>query len=1029
MRRFLSLFLLLVMGTTGVLAQTYSISGKILDGTSSQGESLPGASIALLSAKDSSLVAGVSSSTNGQFKLSTTKAGSYLVRISYMGFVPQFKSVTLSKTSPTHNLGNITMQENVQEMKEAIVTGALAQVEMKADTFVYNAEAFRLPEGSTLEALVKKLPGAEVSDDGTIKVNGKTVSKIMLEGKEFFSDDTKVAMKNLPSSVVKKIKAYDRQSDYTRVTGIDDGEEETVLDLTVKKGMKEGWMINVDVAGGTEDRYSAKANVMRFDDNLKFMLVGNRNNVGDRGFGGPGGGSSGIQTNTTGSLNVTWDNGKKDREAGKLEVGGSVRYFGVKSNSLTRTNSETFLTESSSTYSNSLAKTLSHSTNVDANLRLEWAPDSMTNIMFRPSYSHSESDSKSSSQSVTFNSDPYDAGMTSPLDEYSSFDDTDSIRVNSNDRISTSDEYSNSGSARLQINRRLNDKGRNLTLNVEGSYSKSHSDAESLSLVKYYQSGQTSTNTYQITSSPSKTYSYQARLSYSEPIFTGANLQFSYQIQHRYQDQNRTMLTWEDMTDYLDGLGITDYTAEQLWTGTVAGLDNATMVQDLQNSQYATYKELNQNATIMFRYNNKLANGGQLRLNAGVSFQPQTTHMDYQKADIDTTVTRHTYNWSPTVNVRWKISNTSQFDVRYNGSMSQPSMTNLIEVMDTSDPLNISTGNAGLKSSWSDRLRMFYNNYLTETQTSFAAFLEFSNTRRSISSATIYDDETGAKYSRVLNIDGNWSIRPNLMFNTALGAQKWFNLSSNTSVNYSHSVGYQSGDLTDESRYYLTSNNGSVDMQGLFAHTDLAKQITKQTTVGETLRLNYRSDLGANEDWNVDFGVNGNLSYTHARNNVQSSADLDTWTFSYGGSAQVTTPWTMTFATDLTNESRRGYDDASMNTNELIWNASLSQSLKKWLKNHDLTISVEWYDILEKRSNISRSISATMRSDTYTNAINSYLMVHLIYKLNLMGNKQARREMGPGGMGFGGGGGPGGGGPGGGGPGGGGPGGGGGGPM
>ncbi len=1017
MRRFLSLLMLLTLGATSLLAQSYSISGKILDGASTTGESLPGASVALLSAKDSSVVTGVSSSTNGQFKLSTSKSGAFLLRVSYMGYVPQFRSVSLSKDKTSLNVGSITLQENVQEMKETIITGALAQVEMKADTFVYNAEAFRLPEGSTLEALVKKLPGAEVSDDGTITVNGKTVKKIMMDGKEFFSDDTQVAMKNLPSSVVKKIKAYDRQSDYTRVTGIDDGEEETVLDLSVKKGMKEGWMINVDVAGGTEDRYSAKANIMRFDDNFKFMLTGNRNNVGDRGFGGPGGGGSGIQTNTTGALNINWDNGKKDREAGKLELGGSVRYFGVKNNSLTKTNSETFLTETSSTYTNSLAQTLSHSTNVNANFRMEWAPDSMTNIMFRPSYSHSESDSKANSQSVTFNSDPYDAGMVSPLDEYGTFNDVDSIRVNSNDRISYSDSYSNSGSASLQINRRLNSSGRNLTLNVEGSYSKSHSDATSLSLVRYYQSGQTSTNTYQTTASPSKTYSYQARLSYSEPIFKGASLQFSYQIQRRYQDQNRTMLTWEDMTDYLDGLGITDYTAEQLWTGTVAGLDNATMVQDLQNSQYATYKELNHDASIRLRYNNTFANGSQLRLNFGLSFQPQTTHMDYQKAEIDTTVTRHTYNWAPSLGVRWKISNTSQLNLRYRGSMSQPSMTNLIEVMDTSDPLNVSTGNAGLKSSWSDRLNLFYNNFITETQTSYAAFIDFNNTRRSISNATIYDEQTGAKYSRPMNIDGNWSLRPNLMFNTALGKNKWFNISSHTSVGYTHSVGYQSGELGDESRYYLTSNGGSVDMEGLFAHTELPKQVTKQTTVGENLRLNYRRDLGANEDWNVDFGLSGSLNYTHARNNVQSSANMDTWTFSYGGNAQVTTPWTMTLSTDLTKESRRGYDDASMNTNELIWNASLSQSLKKWLKNHDLTISVEWYDILKERSNISRSISATMRSDTYTNAINSYLMVHLIYKLNLMGNRETRREGGPGfgGPGFGG---PGGGGPGGGGPGG-----------
>lgn len=137
-------------------------------------------------------------------------------------------------------------------MQQANVVARLAQVEMKADTFVYNADAYRLPEGSVLEELVKKLPGAEVDEDGKITINGKEVKKIMVDGKEFFANDTKMSMKNIPTKMVKNIKAYERQSDYSRVTGIDDGEEETVLDLTVKKGMKQGWLVDIEGGYGTK---------------------------------------------------------------------------------------------------------------------------------------------------------------------------------------------------------------------------------------------------------------------------------------------------------------------------------------------------------------------------------------------------------------------------------------------------------------------------------------------------------------------------------------------------------------------------------------------------------------------------------------------------------------------------------------------------------------------------------------------------------------------------------------------------------
>ena len=267
--------------------------------------------------------------------------------------------------------------ENAKIMKEAVVEAQLAQVEMKEDTFVYNAGAFRTPEGSMLEDLVKKLPGAEVDDNGNITINGKTVKKIMVDGKEFFSNDTKMAMKNLPTKMVEKIKSYERKSDYSRVTGIDDGDEETVLDLTVKKGMKEGWLINADGAYGTEDRYTAKLSVNRFMDHYHFSLIGSANNVNDRSMGGwggrggrGGGGGGGIVSSQMAGVNFAWENGKKENEAGLLKTGGNVRFSRTDTDNSSTTNSQTFLS-GSSRWNNSFSASNPINWNLNADFRLE----------------------------------------------------------------------------------------------------------------------------------------------------------------------------------------------------------------------------------------------------------------------------------------------------------------------------------------------------------------------------------------------------------------------------------------------------------------------------------------------------------------------------------------------------------------------------------------------------------------------------------------------------------------------------------
>ena len=515
------------------------------------------------------------------------------------------------------------------------------------------------------------------------------------------------------------------------------------------------------------------------------------------------------------------------------------------------------------------------------------------------------------------------------------------------------------------VNRRLNSKGRNLTLRMRGGYSDSDNKSFNISDVNYFLQrkpggGYDRSYMHQYNVNPSKSYNGSADLSYSEPLFAGAHLQFSYRYQYRYSDSDRSMYS----LDSLVSKGV--ITQEELETYPleyIPGVDWLDLARNYQNSQYATYKEHNQDATVMFRYRKE-----KVRFSAGISVQPQKTYMDYTKGSLDTTVVRNVLNWAPRIDFRYKFSETGQLRLRYNGRSSQPSMTNLLDVTDDSDPLNISKGNPGLKPSWTNRMELFYNNYIPDLQRGWMVHANMSMTNNSISTAVLYDEASGRRTTMPMNINGNWDAWTGLMFNTAMGEKKYFNFFTFTTFRYANDVGYIS------SGSQINDNVTSDQIVNLSQ-----KSTTKSSNVGERVNFNFRNDL-------FEVGVNGNINYQHARNDLQENANLDTYSFSYGGNVQVNMPWNMSLATNIGQSSRRGYDDASMNTDELIWNAQLSQS---FLKGNAATVSLQWYDILRERSNISRSLSATQRTDTWTNAINSYVMVHFIYKLNLMGGRNA----------------------------------------
>ena len=405
MRRILLLIVSVLTALTS-MAQLH-VTGKVIESDSQ--EPVAQTTVKLLKT-DSTLAAGVLTKLDGSFSVKAPSAGTYIVQVTCVGFKAYTKRVS-AQADKDVKLGTISLQPDAIMLKGATVTGHAAKVTLKADTFVYNAAAFRTPEGSVVEELVKRLPGAEVGDDGSIKINGKEVKKILVDGKEFMTGDTKTAMKNLPTNIIDRIKAYDQQSDLARISGIEDGEEQTVLDFGIKPGMNRGFMTNNDVGVGTRSRYSGRTFNGLMKQDMTMMMMASANNVNDMGFGGGGGrfgmGRQGLTATKMVGVNINYE--KKN----KLTLDGSVRWNHNDGDAFSKGNSETFFSSTVSQFGNSKNQNYSRSNAWDAQMRMEWTPDSMTNIMFRPNFRYNSNDGTTGNLSASFSDNPYEINLPS----------------------------------------------------------------------------------------------------------------------------------------------------------------------------------------------------------------------------------------------------------------------------------------------------------------------------------------------------------------------------------------------------------------------------------------------------------------------------------------------------------------------------------------------------------------------------------------------------------------------------------------
>lgn len=973
MKRIFITFMLSILAIT-TFAQKIDVSGIVMDGDSR--EAIMAATVQILNPKDSSMVAGAATDTKGGFLIKNVKKGKYILKVSYIGYNDHNLPLDLSKAKNPFDAGYITIRENSRLLKETVVSAAAAQVQVVGDSVVYNASAYRTPEGSMLEDLIKKLPGATMEEDGTIKINGKTVNKILVDGKEFFLNDKEMALKNIPTNIIDKLKTYDRKSDLARVTGIDDGEEETVLDLSLKKGMNQGWFGNADLAAGTKHRYSGRVNLNRFLDGQQYSIIGNANNVGGRGFGGGGGrgggwgrfGGAGLRSNKDVGFNFATGNDI-------IEVGGNVRYRYNGSDAETVSNIEKFMkpdengTITPNQFTAKRENSWGSNYGLNADFRMEWKPDSLTNIIFRPSGSISRNRSKSKDTNGTYNGNPYDIDDPIYALEHK-LNTLDSILVNSELSLSQSYSLNKNLNGELQVNRKLNDEGRNITFRATGALSNSESKSLSASSVVYTDESMKdlSKNNNRYSTTPGNSHSYSLQATYSEPIAERTYLQFSYRFNYSYNKNDRKtgIFNSYDPAVYnqiVESLERNRYNV----SGALDDLLDSSILPEYESNeakklaQFSEYRNYDHTASISFRKVTDLLN-----FSAGIDFMPQRSTMDYKYMNVDTVVTRKVFNFAPHVDLRVNFDKQTTLRVNYRSRSSQPSMTNLLDIRDDSRPNAITMGNPGLKPQLNHNLGINFNTFAMESMRSIFVFGNGGFTQNAITNVRTTFKQTGQEVTKPVNITGSWNAMLGMGYNQSFGPENLFSMNAFTNANFNHQVSYLS-----------TVNQGAYDPNKEIVLGE--KAATNNLGIGQRLSFGYR------KNW-FDASINGNVNYTHARNSQMASANRDTWDFSYGAEFNFIFDWGTSLSTDISESSRRGYSTKEMNTNELLWNIQVSQS---FFKGKALTVSLQWNDILGQQSNISRTINALQQSDSRSNAIYSYGMIHVIYKLNIFGGKNA----------------------------------------
>lgn len=805
-RCFLLLFLIFISLPAFAQQGKVDVTGVIIE--EGNKEPIEQATVRLLNVKDSAMVAGVVSSRNGGFTLKNIKVGSYLLHITFVGFEPLYQPLRITgKTNPV-NVGKLELSDGAFQLGEAVIVGKAPEVVVRNDTVEYNADSYKVTEGSVLEDLLKKMPGVEVDSDGKVTVNGKEVKKVMIDGKEFFSDDPKVASKNLPAKMIDKVQVLDKKSDMALMTGFDDGDEETVINLTVKPGMKQGWFGNAYAGYGSKNRYEGNAMVNRFINNDQVTFMGGLNNTNNMGFsdlastmfsgmggrrGGRGGGGAGNGITTSGNAGLNFS---KEFNP-KMTLGGNARFSHSDNDAESKSKKTNILANDSSTIENTHAFSNTKSDNIGASFRLEWKPDTLTNIIFTPDFGYSKSyDSESQVFATTTNKG-------------------DSVQSGKSDYFSEGEGYNLS--ATLEYSRKLNNEGRVFSASLSGGLNDSYNQGMNFSNTDYFLEDRNQLIDQRFRYD-NNSYNYRAFASWVEPLGHNNFLQATYSFSQREQKSLKSTYSRDDEGDGYNKLD----------TAYSKSFRNNFTTQRISLSFKA------QRA----KYNYTIGMNMDPSYSRSKSFVGDSTFDDRS---------RRVLNFSPMAQFNYMFDKRTNLRVMYNGRTSQPSMTQLQPVADLSDPQNTIVGNPDLNPSYTHNMYIRFQKFVPEKQRAFMIMANANYIMNDIVTKTTYADKTSNRVTTYENVNGNYNANVRVMLNTPLRNKK-FSVNTMTMASFANSNGFINGEKNTNQNLILQERAG-IDFRSSIIDLGVNGNIRYN---GTTNTLQAQQDLQT-----LNYGVGG----------------------------------------------------------------------------------------------------------------------------------------------------------------------------
>lgn len=831
--------------------------------------SLPYASVVVLEGKDSAFVKGMASDANGSFKLEfiPQKRMEYLLRISYIGMSTIFRK--LDPHMMDIDCGHILMESGIK-LAEVLVTAPVKEIDMAGDTTVINADAYRTPEGSNLEELVRKIPGLEYDDRSkSLSYNGLVISEINVNGEAFFSGNHVLALENLPANLISRIKVYDKRSEMEKFTGVRTVDENYVLDLQTKKELNGTLITLVAVGKGNKKKKEAEliSNFFKADgENLSVIAKsGNRDMTTEN------------KKNRQDNIAVNFL--KKFGET--VHINGNIMY----NNAINGINGTSYYEQYLMTGNRyRYATDNGYHTNrmISAMLSVRWNIDKKTLLNISGSFNALKGINDDSNRQATYNADPK-LDVTSPFNRDASEQIEDSIRVNDICMTSRSSSINRLYSIGADITRRLNAKGTSLGLTVQYSEERGNNKAFSLSSTTYYQlqnvKGNDSIlyrNQYQ--ESPNRNRTIKLGLILTQILRKNLRAQLSYifKLDNQSRDRNTYVLS-----PVIDG-------EEHTPTGNFPKGYEVEYTDSLSNKSRS--HTMAHGVSLNLNYTDKT-----WEITTGLSVTPKRQTLDQKTGWTQADTLRYSVNYHPTLTILWRKRKT-WVQLSYEGNTQQPGLAELLTLTDNSDPLNIIRGNPDLKSSYTQKVRL----EVRDTKTGLSGDVNWTSMLNNVTRAVIYDSQTGGIESRPVNVNGNWNIKAAMRYQKRIN--HYFNLSARTGTSFIQSVSFV--------------NDGQREQP--------ERSVTHNRLYNAGLRVGYQPKWGG-------FDLSGDWRFRHSTNLLRETNNYIR-DYSFGLTAYAVFPGNIRLKSETTHTFRNGTNINRSEDKEVVWNLHLSWSFLKYKK-------------------------------------------------------------------------------------------------